>query len=146
MERQDTQNTLSFTTFSAAGASDNLVGTVNVANNAWHHVAVVYTGTTKTLYIDGQANATKAYTQALRNNNVKVRFGFNTEFTTGQYGGFLEGVRHFDRALCVGEVQSDMATAVGGVPTPPTLSITAPKAGEHVYSQGRHYSGELLEI
>ena len=42
IERQDTQNTLSFTTFSAAGASDNLVGTVNVANNAWHHVAVVY--------------------------------------------------------------------------------------------------------
>jgi len=136
IERQNTQNTLSFTTFNASGVSDNLVGTTNVANNAWHHVAVVFTGTTKTLYVDGQVNATKTYNQTLRNNNVKVRLGFNSEFTTGQYGGFLDDVRIYNRALTAGEVQTDMNTPVGGQAPPPTLSITAPNEGEQVFSQG----------
>ena len=45
-------------------------------------------------------------------NNLKVGLGFNEEFTTGQYGGFLDDVRIYDRALTLAEVQADMTTPV----------------------------------
>ncbi|MEQ9568308.1 MAG: LamG domain-containing protein, partial [Pseudomonadales bacterium] len=77
----------------------------NVADNNWHHVAVVYNGSSKILYVDGTMDAQKSFTQPVRNNNVLVRLGYNTEYPSGEYGGLLDDVRIFSRALSIVEIQ-----------------------------------------
>jgi hypothetical protein len=102
IERQERTNTLSFTTF--APSPHNLAGSTNVFDGQWHHIAAVYDGTRKTLYVDGQVDAQALYSATLSTNNANVRLGFNSEFTQGQYDGFLDDVRIFNRGLSPAEV------------------------------------------
>ena len=97
IERQQTTNTLSFTTF--APSPDNMPGSTNVFDGQWHHIAAVYDGSQKTLYVDGQVDAQKSYSQSVSTNDVNVRLGFNTEYPVGQYDGLLDDLRIFGRPL-----------------------------------------------
>jgi hypothetical protein len=107
--RQRSTNRLSFTTF--APSANNLVGSTNVFDGQWHHIAAVYDGAKKTLYVDGQVDAQAGYSAAVSKNNVNVRLGFNSEYVTGQYDGLLDDVRVYGRALSQGEVQQVRAEA-----------------------------------
>ncbi|MGB8223396.1 MAG: LamG domain-containing protein, partial [Polyangiales bacterium] len=109
IERQLSTNRLSFTTF--APSANNLVGSTNVFDGQWHHIAAVYDGAQKTLYVDGQVDAQKGYSAAVSKNNVNVRLGFNSEYVTGQYDGLLDDVRVYGRALSQAEVQQVRAEA-----------------------------------
>lgn len=122
IERQGSTNNLSFTTF--APFPDNLPGTTNVADGQWHHVAAVYDGQTKRLYIDGQLDAQRTYSQSVSTNNIPVRLGFNTEYPTGEYNGLLDDVRMYNRALSQAEVANLMTPG-----EPPRATILAPAAG-----------------
>ncbi len=102
--RNNTGRSVAFTTFNASGAGHDLIGTTIVDNNQWHHVVAVFTGTQKQLYIDGVLNASANYSQTLRTNNFNVRMGMNQEFATGFYGGALDQVRVYGRALSLAEV------------------------------------------
>jgi hypothetical protein len=102
IERQLSTNRLSFTTF--APSAHNLVGSRNVFDGQWHHIAAVYDGARKTLYVDGQVDAQAPYTARVSTNNVNVRLGFNSEYTPGQYDGRLDDVRIFRRSLSQAEV------------------------------------------
>jgi len=109
IERQQTTNTLSFTTF--APSPDNMPGSTNVFDGQWHHIAAVYDGSQKTLYVDGQVDAQKSYSQSVSTNNVNVRLGFNTEYPVGQYDGLLDDLRIFGRPLSQAEIQQIVAGA-----------------------------------
>ncbi len=65
IERQAGGNHVSFTTF--APSADNMEGTTNVFDGQWHHIAAVYDGTQKILYVDGQVDAQKPYTATVNN-------------------------------------------------------------------------------
>jgi hypothetical protein len=109
LERAGNGNTLQFTTW--APGFDELVGQTNVVDNQWHHVAIVYDGARKVLYVDGQIDAQKSYTAQLNTNNVRVHFGYNAEFPSGEYSGLLDDVRIFKRALTQAEIQQIGAEA-----------------------------------
>lgn len=98
-----------FTTFSP-GANDVHGGTVN--NNAWHHVAVTYDNSYKKVYVDGVEVASSAFSATVSQNNLNVRLGFNEEFASADYTGWLDDVRIYGKALTPSEVQADMNTAV----------------------------------
>ena len=66
----------------------------------------------KKLYVDGQLNAQAAYTATVRTNNFNVRMGYNQKYPTGQYSGFLDDVRIYNRALTLAEIQNDMGSPV----------------------------------
>jgi Concanavalin A-like lectin/glucanases superfamily/Putative collagen-binding domain of a collagenase/Bacterial TSP3 repeat len=102
IERQQSTNRLSFTTF--APAAHNMVGSRNVFDGQWHHIAAVYDGAQKTLYVDGQVDAQAPYNATVSRNNVNVRLGFNSEYPAGQYDGRLDDVRIYDRPLSQAEV------------------------------------------
>jgi hypothetical protein len=53
----------------------------------WHHIAAVYDGSQKTLYVDGQVDAQKSYSSTVNTNNVNVRLGVNSEYAVAQYDG-----------------------------------------------------------
>ena len=122
IERQLSTNNLSFTTF--APSADNLVGSTNVFDGQWHHIAAVYDGSKKSLYVDGAVDAQEAYAATLSTNNINVRLGFNTEYTTGQYDGLLDDIRVYDRPLSQTEVQRLMVLS-----DPPVVTIQAPAPG-----------------
>lgn len=109
IERRDSTNSVSFATF--APSPDNMVGSTNVFDGQWHHIAAVYDGSQKTLYVDGQVDAQKSYSSTVSTNNVNVRIGFNSEYTSGQYDGLLDDVRIYNRPLSQVEIQQIGAEA-----------------------------------
>lgn|GEM_PF-201804 len=122
IERQLSTNRLSFTTF--APSADNMVGSTNVFDGQWHHIAVVYDGSRKVLYVDGAVDAQEPYSATLNTNNINVRLGFNSEYSAGQYDGLLDDVRVYDRPLSQTEVQGLMVPS-----DPPVVTIQSPAPG-----------------
>jgi len=118
LDRANNTNNLQFTTW--APGADELSGQTNVADGQWHHVAIVYDGVEKILYVDGQVDARKSYSQALNTNDVNVQLGRNAEFPSGEYGGLLDDVRIYNRALAESEIAALMSP--GGPPVPTILS------------------------
>jgi hypothetical protein len=109
IDRAGGSKTLQFTTW--APGFDELVGQTNVFDGQWHHIAVVYDGTQKILYVDGQMDAQRPYNRTLNTNNLNVRLGYNTEYPSGQYDGLLDDVRIYDRSLSAAEVTQILTQA-----------------------------------
>jgi hypothetical protein len=97
LERYGSTNNADFATFSPT--AHDLTASAPIANNAWRHVAATYDGARKKLYVDGNLVGNVAYTKVLSTNNLNVWLGFNQEFSTADYGGLLDDVRIYNRAL-----------------------------------------------
>jgi hypothetical protein len=89
-----------------------LVGVTPVTDGQWHHVAVVYDGSFKRLYVDGNLEASSPFSLPVDTNDLKVRLGFNEQSPVGQYSGALDDVRIYDRAISGQEITNDMNTPV----------------------------------
>ncbi len=101
--RNNTGHSVAFTTFSASSV-DDLYATAVVDDGQWHHVVLVYTGSAKQIYIDRELNASRSYAQPIRTNNFNLRLGMNQEYAPAYYGGALDEVRVYNRALTPAEV------------------------------------------
>ncbi len=51
---------VSFSSTAVSGTQDDFAGTTAVNDGAWHHIAIVYDGTDKLIYVDGVLDATKS--------------------------------------------------------------------------------------
>jgi hypothetical protein len=102
--------------FACTGLSPtaSLVGSINVNDGQWHHVAGVYdamgydpTGSSHNffLYVGGQLDAS-ASTFGFTLNNSRVMIGNNAESTGRLWNGWIDDVRIYDRALSQAEVSS----------------------------------------
>ncbi|MDP3725183.1 MAG: LamG-like jellyroll fold domain-containing protein [Nanoarchaeota archaeon] len=94
----------SFFTLSSEGASDELTAPDQVSLNAWHHLAYVYDGTIKRIYVDGREAASASFPGA--------KFSFDnfeigrSERSPGKvFQGTLDEVRFYGRALEPSEVR-----------------------------------------
>ncbi|HKX73552.1 MAG TPA: LamG-like jellyroll fold domain-containing protein [Candidatus Saccharimonadales bacterium] len=113
VSRYVSYDTIDFSTFNGSTYIDNHAGlTETYDDNAWHHAAMTYDGTNKKVYVDGTLKTTYGYSQTLNNNSYKVSLGHNLEFTTAEFGGLIDDVRIYNRALNSTEIASDMATPV----------------------------------
>ncbi len=87
-------------TFSMIGGG-NVNGAISIADNNWHHIAVVRQSGVVSLYIDGalDASGTNAGTATISGNLTLGNFngGYN-------FPGSLDEVRLWNRALCKGEI------------------------------------------
>lgn len=108
LTRFNTTNTLDFNSFSPS--ANDLQGTANVMNDVWHHIAIVYDGATKKIYVDGTVDAQASFTQTLSMNNFPVRIGGNAEYTSGAFNGSVDDVRIYNKALTQAEITTDMNT------------------------------------
>jgi len=74
-----------------SGSTANVITSAGAVNdNAFHHVAVTYDGTTQTLYLDGNLVGSKAHTQVDYATVYKYQLGTGyTAFWAGGNGGWL---------------------------------------------------------
>jgi hypothetical protein len=88
--------------------SPYLISNADAIDNNWHHVAVVKSGGTATLYVDGAVQASVAVNAEAPTNTLPLFIGYNPgEGTRGHWKGQLDEVRIYDRALSAAEVQAN---------------------------------------
>lgn len=95
--------------------SDNTAGTVNVKTGGWRHVAIVYTGAEKQVYVDGVLDRGEPYAKALSTDNTPVSFGLNATATTGGrrlWRGGIDEVRISQQPRSPAWISAEHATAV----------------------------------
>ena len=74
-------------------------------DNTWHHVALVKSGTTVTIYADGESENTNTVSAASQNNSLPLLIGFNPgEGTQGYWKGLLDELKIYGRALAPSEI------------------------------------------
>ena len=89
------------------------MGTANLANNTWTHLATTYDGATLRLYVNGVQVASKAQTGSLATSASPLTIGGDP--LDGQYfKGRIDEVRVYRAALSQSEIQADMAAPLGG--------------------------------
>ncbi len=94
-----------------------LYGPSALALNTWSHLATTYDGQMLRLYVNGTQVASRAETQPMLSSTGALTIGSDPSY--GQYfAGRLDEVRVYNAALTQAQIQTDMATAIGG--TPPT--------------------------
>jgi hypothetical protein len=90
----------------------------------WAHVAVVYTGTTVRLYIDGRLSSTRTLSQPIAPNTTRP-FAIGASLRDGPveypYAGRIADLRMWDVALSDAEIQAVLA----GGPTKPKHLVAA---------------------
>jgi glucose/arabinose dehydrogenase/chitodextrinase len=116
------------------GSYAHAYGTSTLAANTWTHVAATYDGSMLRLYVNGVQVGSQAKTGALTPSTSPLSIGGDSLY--GQYfTGRIDEVRVYNAALSASQIQTDMATAIGGGggdTTPPTVSISSPANGASV--------------
>ena len=117
---------------SAAGGGGIIGGTYGqvftgsgLPASTWTHLAVTYDGSVVRLYLNGAMVDSVAHTGLIAGSTNALTLGSDPFY--GQYfNGLIDEVRIYNKALTATQIQSDMTTAIGVVPSTPTnLTATA---------------------
>ena len=94
----------------------SIEGNIKIADDKWHHIAIVRSSTTVTLYVDGVIDGTATYSSSIGTQNSsqpRPRIG-SYNGSNGDFNGFIHDLR-----LVVGTAVYTAAF------TPPTSALTA---------------------
>jgi hypothetical protein len=107
-----------FSTYATSGGIDDFVGNAPVNDGQWHHIAAVYDGTDKIIYVDGveDARVSNPHSGVGIGKNV-TRYGFigdgseatsfNASRNNAYYKGSIRDVRFWNIDRTITEIQSD---------------------------------------
>jgi hypothetical protein len=90
--------------FGANGTGDNLNATTVVTTDTWRHVALVYDGTDKIIYIDGVEDARAASSGNINSSAYNMVIGHNSQQANRFLTGLVDDVRIYNQALSAAEV------------------------------------------
>jgi hypothetical protein len=80
----------------------------------WHHVAAVYDGQHKHLYINGELDASVAVSGSPALNTEPVWIGANSERLGRDFRGFMDEVRIWNHARTPGQIRDNLARTLTG--------------------------------
>jgi hypothetical protein len=86
----------------------DITGSINVNDGQWHHVAGVYDGSQKILYVDGNLDASANATGSIDSSTYRVHIGENAQSTGRHWAGLIDDVRIYTRALAAEEIKEAM--------------------------------------
>jgi len=107
----------------------DLTGTTDVSTGDWFHIAAVYNGAQKLLYINGNLDASSDSTGNITASSVPVYIGENSGATGRFWAGLIDDVRIYKRALTDTEILGVMS---GGGAEYPLASGPTPPDGEYL--------------
>ncbi len=87
----------------------------SVYDNSWHHIVFINNGNTQTIYKDGVQGGTASEIKSTQGGVLRMGNGLSS---SSFFGGQLDDVRIYDRALTPDEV-GQLFTEGGGVAAPP---------------------------
>ena len=111
------------------GSQAQAFGTAQLADNTWVHLAETYDGSTLRFYVNGTQVSSVARTGSILTSTNPLQIGSDSIY--GQYfNGLIDEVRIYNIALSAAQIQTDMATPIGGSDPPPpdTTPPTEPSA------------------
>jgi hypothetical protein len=101
--------------FGTSGLSNvDLEGTTDVNDGQWHHVAGVFDGSTKYLFVDGNLDASVGATGSITANDYLVNIAENAESTGRYFNGLIDEVRIWNIARTQTQIQDNMNTVMTG--------------------------------
>lgn len=113
-------------TFSTTGLSNvDFTGNKNVCDGKWHHVACVYDGTMKYIYVDGMLDASTPASGMIAQDSSPASIGNETDQGYHWYG-LIDEVSIYNRALSASEIQAIYNAGSSGkcmYPGPPTIVL-----------------------
>ncbi|MEN1785027.1 MAG: LamG domain-containing protein [Bacteroidota bacterium] len=106
---------VAFSTYAPTGGINDFYGNTIVNDGQWHHIAVVYDGTNKMIYVDGELDATRTNPHggmALGKNTTRFGFigdgseasGYNATRNNLYYHGDISELRIWNRVLTPAEL------------------------------------------
>jgi len=95
--------------FACSGTTgDHLNGSTPVTDDSWHHVAVVYDGVNRIIYIDGFEDARIGSTGQINVSSYNLTIGENAQQRGRNLTGLVDDARIYNRALTEEEVKQIM--------------------------------------
>ncbi|OHB74546.1 MAG: hypothetical protein A2Z25_02600 [Planctomycetes bacterium RBG_16_55_9] len=86
----------------------NLNATAIVTTNSWRHVALMYDGSNKIIYIDGVEDARVASTGTINTSTYNFFIGENSQQRNRYLTGLVDDVRIYNKALTVDQIKEAM--------------------------------------
>jgi len=111
VQRNGNANSLSFDTDGLN--PPYLAGSKNVNDGQWHHVAAVYDGKNKFLFIDGAVDAWTRVTGSIALNDFPVMIGDNAQATGRPWDGWIDEVAIYKSALQPDQIANDFQAGKG---------------------------------
>ena len=90
--------------FGANGTGDNLDANTIVTTDTWRHVALVYNGTDKIIYIDGAEDARLASSGNINSSGFDFYIGQNSQQADRYLTGLVDDVRIYNQALSATDI------------------------------------------
>lgn len=112
LSRYGNTNQVSFDTTSGGG-HQSLPSAVGINDGEWHHVAGVFDGASKYLYVDGRLENSVAYATTIDSNSYPVMIGENAEATGRFWHGNIDEVVFFRHGISPAEVREMYARGNG---------------------------------
>ena len=85
----------------------DVMGTVDLRDNKWHHLIITYDGSMGTVYVDGELGSSRSMTRDPASSNTRLTLGLRSSGWGGNmpFRGDIDQVAIFDRALSASEVR-----------------------------------------
>ncbi|MEL7355615.1 MAG: LamG-like jellyroll fold domain-containing protein [Cyanobacteria bacterium J06560_6] len=124
----------------------SIVGSTNVNDGQWHHVAATYDGSKMVLYVDGEIDAQLDATGLIPTNDYRILLGKNDQRKKRQFNGQLDEVRLWSDARSQAEIQASMNHSLAGTEDGLVANWTFDEATGTTLTDktGSDYSGTLL--
>jgi fibronectin type 3 domain-containing protein len=127
--------------------SQQVAGTNAIPLNTWTHLAATYDGVSLRIYVNGSQVGSRSLTGPIMTSDSPLRIGGNIVW--GEYfGGVIDEVRVYNRALTQTQIQTDMNTPVDSGAqdtTPPAITRTVPASGAAAVSPAANLSVTFTE-
>ena len=101
-------------TINVGGANRVLSAGPQLPVKTWTHLAATYDGSTQRLYVNGQLVGSRPQAGGMSTTGGKLRIGGNNS-VWGDFIGYIDEVRVYNRALTQAEIVADSKTAVVGL-------------------------------
>jgi hypothetical protein len=100
--------------FQADGFNEGITSNSGVPADEWTHVAIVYDGNNRIIYLNGEEDKTLSGSDSPETNNNRVRFGVNDAGNDQFFVGQIDNVRFWNNDRSLIEIQNDQFVELDG--------------------------------